>query len=123
MHNKRAFFAALALAAPLFLTASTSLHLELVASSPFEDQKLEQSPATIWLRFSAIPDMEQTSFSVRGAQGVVELGEIVVGDAPEIITAELAAPIAAGEYTLSWVGAPADDHPSRGRYVFTVMGR
>ncbi len=109
-----------ALAIPFLLTAATSFHIEVTASFPEADQELEASPDQIWIQFSVVPDMEQTSFSVRGANGRVALGEIRVGDAPEIITAEVSSPLAAGEYTLSWVGAAADDHPERGRFAFTV---
>ncbi len=112
-----------ALASPLLLTGSAALHLELVDSYPEAEQVLEESPPEIWLQFSVQPDMEQTSFSVRGPAGAVELGEIVTGDSPEVIKAPVATSLAAGEYTLSWVGAPMDDHPVRGRYTFQVAAR
>lgn len=113
-----------ALALPTLVAAwSGALHLELVDSYPEAEQVLEESPAEIWLRFSVQPDMEQTSFSVRGPDGAVELGEIVTGDSPEVIEAPVAAPLATGEYTLSWVGAPVDDHPVRGRYTFQVSAQ
>lgn len=109
-----------ALALPLLLAASAPLHLELVDSHPKADAVVEEPPTEIWLRFSVEPDMEQTSFSVRGPSGAVELGEIAKGEGPEVIRAALVEPMGDGEYTLSWVGAPADDHPVRGRYTFTI---
>jgi len=102
------------------LVASRALHLELVDSHPKADAVVE-TPSEIWLKFSVAPDLEQTSFSVRGAAGNVELGEIAVGESAEVIRARVAQPLADGEYLLSWVGAPADDHPVRGRYAFTVQ--
>ncbi len=120
MKMKRSLMAAVALALP-FLAAGTALfHLELVASYPEAEEVLQASPNEIWLQFSVQPDMEQTSFSVRGAAGRVELGDIVAGDSPEIIKAPVAGTLAPGTYTLSWVGAPMDDHPVRGRYTFEV---
>lgn len=115
--------ALMVLALPLFLVASTPLHLDLVDSFPKEDQVLSESPTEMWLKFSVQPDMEQTSFSVRGADARVELGEIVVGESPEIIHAVVEGELAAGEYTLSWVGAPMDDHAVRGRFTFTVQAQ
>jgi methionine-rich copper-binding protein CopC len=113
-------FSALLAVLPLTLAAALPMHLELVDSYPKEEQVLTESPAEIWLRFSVAPDMEQTSFSVRGPDGSVELGTIAVGDASEVIRATVTGELGAGEYTLSWVGAPPDDHAVRGRYTFTV---
>lgn len=123
MKNTRTLAAAVALALPFLAAATGVLHLELVDSYPEAEQVLETSPTEIWLQFSVEPDMEQTSFSVRGPEGSVELGEIVTGDAPEVIKASVAAPLAPGSYTLSWVGAPMDDHPVRGRYTFEVAAQ
>ena len=120
MKKTRTLAAVVALALP-FLAAGTSVfHLELVDSHPQAEEVLDASPSEIWLQFSAEPDMEQTSFSVRGPDGGVELGDIVVGDTPETIKAPVAGSLAPGTYTLSWVGAPMDDHPVRGRYTFEV---
>lgn len=105
---------------PLALAAAVPMHLELVDSYPEEAQVLTDSPAEIWLRFSVAPDMEQTSFSVRGPDGSVDLGEIAAGDEAEVIRATVVGELEAGEYTLSWVGAPPDDHAVRGRYTFSV---
>lgn len=123
MKKPRTLAALAALALP-FLAAGTGVfHLELVDSHPEAEQVLEASPSEIWLQFSVEPDMSQTSFSVRGPDGNVELGDVVAGDAPEIIKAPVAASLAPGTYTLSWVGAPMDDHPVRGRYTFEVAAQ
>ena len=102
------------------LVASGPLHIEVTASFPDEDQELSAPPTEIWLQFSVVPDMEQTSFSVRGPEGSVELGEIEVGEDPTVIKAEVSAPIGSGAYTVSWVGAAPDDHAERGRYAFSI---
>lgn len=105
---------------PVLAAAGGAFHLELVDSFPKADAVVHEAPSQIWLQFSVAPDMEQTSFAVRGADGNIELGEITVGESPEVIQAAVAQPLEDGEYTLSWVGAPVDDHPVRGRYTFTV---
>lgn len=123
MKKSRTLVAAIALALPFLAAGTGAFHLELVDSHPEAEQVLEASPSEIWLQFSVEPDMSQTSFSVRGPDGNVELGDIVAGDAPEIIEAPVAASLAPGTYTLSWVGAPMDDHPVRGRYTFEVAAQ
>lgn len=123
MKKPRTLAAIAALALPFLAAGTGAFHLELVDSHPEAEQVLEASPSEIWLQFSVEPDMSQTSFSVRGPDGNVELGDIVAGDAPEIIEAPVAASLAPGTYTLSWVGAPMDDHPVRGRYTFEVAAQ
>ena len=120
MRTNRARLTLSALVLPLVLAASRPPHLELVDSHPKAEETVSGSPGEIWLRFSVEPDREQTSFSVRGPDGNVALGTVRVGDEPEVIRASVEAPLTPGEYTLSWVGAPADDHPVRGRFGFTV---
>lgn len=105
---------------PLILGAWTTFHLDLVDSLPKEDQVLEEAPEVVWLEFSAAPDMSRSSFSIRGPEGGVELGEMEVGDKEEVIRARVVGDMPAGAYTLSWVGAPMDDHTVRGRFEFTI---
>jgi len=120
MKNAIAVPRLLALAGFLFLVGWTPYHLELTASFPEADQVLTEAPTVIWLQFSVTPDMERSSFSVRGAAGNVELGDIAVGDSVNVLRAEVSGAMPAGDYTLSWVGAPLDDHAVRGRYSFSV---
>ena len=110
----------LTLAAVLLLVGWIPFHLELESSYPEADAALEEAPSQIWLRFSVEPDMERTSFSVRGPQGVVELGAIATGEEARIIVAEVVGEMPAGNYTLSWIGAPMDDHTVRGRFDFAI---
>lgn len=118
MTPRRSISALLAL--PLILVAWTTFHLDLVDSLPKEDQVLEEAPEVVWLEFSAAPDMSRSSFSIRGPEGGVELGDIKTGEKEEVIQARVVGEMPAGTYTLSWVGAPMDDHTVRGRFEFTV---
>jgi methionine-rich copper-binding protein CopC len=113
---------ALAVTASLLLVAATAFHLEPTASHPAADGVLEEAPTEVWLEFSVVPDAERTSFSVRGPDGEVPLGEITrgEGDDARILRADVTGPMPAGRYTVSWVGAPPDDHVVRGRFGFTV---
>jgi methionine-rich copper-binding protein CopC len=105
---------------PLILGAWTTFHLDLVDSLPKEDQVLVEAPEVVWLEFSAAPDMSRSSFSIRGPEGSVELGQIETGDKEEVVRARVVGEMPAGDYTLSWVGAPIDDHTVRGRFDFTI---
>jgi len=120
MKNRPAIAAFLSLAGALLLAGWTAFHLELAASFPEADQSLAEAPAEIWLEFSVMPDMERSSFSVRGPDGKVDLGEISVGDTPEVVRADVVGAMPPGSYTLSWVGAPMEDHAVRGRFTFSV---
>jgi methionine-rich copper-binding protein CopC len=117
--NQRRLIPAL-FAVTLILGAWTTFHLDLVDSLPKEDQVLEEAPEVVWLEFSAVPDMSRSSFSIRGPEGGVELGEMEAGDEEEVIRARVVGEMPAGTYTLSWVGAPIDDHTVRGRFDFTI---
>ena len=64
----------------------------------------------------------RTSFSVRGPGGDVSLGDVTQGEGDEakVLRAEVTGPMPPGSYTVSWVGAPPDDHPVRGRFGFSI---
>ena len=118
MNNRRLIPCLFALS--LLLLAWTPLHLELWDSFPDEDEVLDEAPNEVWLEFSVAPDMTRSSFSVRGEEGAVELGEIEVGDKEEVLRAPVLGEMPAGTYTVSWIAAPADDHTVRGRFDFTI---
>jgi methionine-rich copper-binding protein CopC len=111
------------LLAVAILSGWTVRHLDLKASFPEADAALAQAPAEIWLEFSVAPDMARTSFSVRGPAGNVELGPVTAGAKPEIIKAAVKGATPPGSYTVSWAGAPPNDHVVRGRFTFTVAAR
>lgn len=114
-------------AAVVLLLASAALagwvpfHLELNASFPEADAVVTEAPTEIWLEFSVAPDMGRTSFSVRGPDGNVELGAVTAGGKPEVVKAAVKGAMPAGSYTVSWAGAPLNDHVVRGRFAFTVQ--
>lgn len=105
---------------PLLLLAATPFHLDLLDSFPDEEEVLTEAPETVWLEFSGPPDMSRSSFSVRGPDGAVSLGEIQVGEQPEVIQANVQGAMPPGTYTVAWVAAPMDDHAVRGRFEFSV---
>jgi len=121
MRKSRAVAALGVVISAAFFIGWTPFHIELNASYPEVDQVLGEAPTEMWLEFSVAPDMERSSFSVRGAEGSVELGEISAGDSPKIIRAGVEGELEPGDYTVSWVAAPMDDHAVRGRFTFTVQ--
>jgi len=120
MKNRTAIAGIVLIAGVVLLAGWTAFHLELAASYPEADQSLAEAPTEIWLQFSVTPDMERSSFSVRGPDGKVDLGEISVGESSDIVRADVTGSMAPGSYTLSWVGAPLEDHAVRGRFTFSV---
>ncbi len=121
MPSRRALAAVFIISTAAHLVGWSPFHIELDASFPDEDQELSEAPTEVWLEFSVPVDLERSSFSVRGEEGSVDLGEISVGDSPEVIQASVDDELAPGSYTISWVAAPMDDHTVRGRFVFTVQ--
>jgi methionine-rich copper-binding protein CopC len=111
---------AVRLIAVTFLLAGAGYwHLTLVDSRPKEDEVVTESPAEIWLRFNEPPDVEQSGISVRGSGGAVRLDEVMLADSLSL-SAKILDSLESGEYTVSWLAAPHDDHAIRGRYKFTV---
>ena len=110
----------LALAAlPLVFAGWTVLHIEVDAAYPAVDSTTT-APDSIWIDFSTTPDPDRSSFSIRGPDGAVQLGEIRIGEDPEFMHARVEGAMPDGTYTVSWIAAPMDDHTVRGRYEFTV---
>jgi methionine-rich copper-binding protein CopC len=109
---------------PLLLGAWTLFHIELRASSPAADQVLEGAPQEIWLEFSTTPDTARSTFSVRGPDGAVQLDTIRwnAEDEPAILRAKVMGEMPPGDYLISWVAAPVDDHGGRGRISFSIAG-
>jgi methionine-rich copper-binding protein CopC len=106
----------------LFTLAATGtpVHVELNASYPDADAVLSEAPTEVWLEFSTEVDMERTSFSIRGPDGRVALGDLRQMDDPAVVKATVDGAMPSGAYTVSWVAAPLEDHTVRGRYSFQV---
>jgi len=101
------------------LVGASSFHLTLIDSKPREDAVVAESPSEIWLRFNEALDVTKCGIGVRGPNGAVELTKVTLTDSVSM-SAKILAPLAPGEYTVSWLGTPLNDHAVRGRYKFTV---
>jgi len=115
----------LLIGAPLLLGAWTAFHIELRESLPREGQVLAESPQEIWLKFSVPPDTSRSTFTVRGPAGGVALDTIrwIANDDPTVLRAKVKGGMSPGDYLISWVAAPIDDHGGRGRIPFSISGR
>jgi copper resistance protein C len=120
MKKSRTLATGLVLATAGLIVGWTVPHIELDASFPSEDEVLDAAPAEMWLEFSVAPDMERSSFSVRGPDGRVALGDATIGEIDHMIKATVKGDMPAGKYQVSWVAAPMEDHTVRGRYSFEV---
>ena len=101
------------------LIGASSFHLTLIDSRPKEDAALAEPPTEIWLRFNEPLDIGKCGIGVRGPTGAVELAKPVLTDSVSM-SAKISAVLEPGEYTVSWLGTPLNDHAVRGRYKFTV---
>ncbi|UCD25195.1 MAG: copper resistance protein CopC [Gemmatimonadota bacterium] len=101
------------------LVGASSFHLTLIDSRPKEGAVLAESPPEIWLRFNQPLDIGKCGIGVRGPTGAVELAKPALADSVSM-SAKFSATLAPGEYTVSWLGTPINDHAVRGRYKFTV---
>ncbi|GAA1316322.1 copper resistance CopC family protein [Brachybacterium tyrofermentans] len=114
-----ALCAATMLAAFAMLSIPAYAHDTLISSDPADGDTLETSPESITLTYSA--DILEVSPAVRI---VDEAGETVADmeptvDGPEV-TAELADPLPAGDYTVQWRVVSSDGHPIEGSVDITV---
>jgi len=115
-------FLVLLVGAPLLLGASIVYHIELRDSLPKADQILNEAPQEIWLEFTVPPDTSRSTFSVRGPAGGVQLDTVRwnADDDPKVLRARVEGEMPPGDYIISWVAAPVDDHGGRGRIRFTI---
>ncbi|HJS48050.1 MAG TPA: copper resistance CopC family protein [Gemmatimonadales bacterium] len=109
-------------AALLMLPAALPVrHLRLVKSEPAADTALAASPAGITLWFSQAPTLRLTRISVTDAGGAkAQLSAVKAGPEENTAMADLAAPLARGSYTISWVSGSPDGHVVRGKLAFSV---
>jgi copper resistance protein C len=106
--------------------------LALAATAAFAHAQLEKSTpgvgstvasaSQIKLEFSEGVEPKFTSVTLTNASGAaVAAGKPAVdpGDA-KVLTVKFAAPLAPGEYTVSWKAVSVDTHHTQGTFSFTV---
>lgn len=107
------------LAAFAMLSIPAYAHDTLISSDPADGDTLETSPESITLTYSA--DILEVSPAVRI---VDEAGETIADVEPTVdgpaVTAELADPLPAGDYTVQWRVVSSDGHPIEGSVDITV---
>jgi len=104
--------------------ADGALHLKLDKSAPEADATVS-SVSEVRLWFSQKPDAQGTSIRVIDASGEpVPTSDLAAdsGDA-KVQYVTLAAPLAAGAYTVSWRAMSPDGHVVRGDYAFAVAAQ
>lgn len=113
-----------ALAAAVLVLAplpAAHAHDTLISSDPADGAQLGSSPDAITLTYSAdildvTPVVRITDANGDSAQ------EITPSIDGPVATAELAEPLAAGEYTVQWRVVSSDGHPIEGTFTVTVAG-
>jgi methionine-rich copper-binding protein CopC len=97
-------------------------HVRLVRSEPARDSVVRVAPTEIRLWFSETLDLAVTRVQLTdGTRQQVRLKPITRAegaDAPIVAAAE--APLADGNYMVTWTTSSKDGHPMRGTFRFTV---
>jgi methionine-rich copper-binding protein CopC len=108
------FSAALALA-----TTDVQAHAALKTANPAPNATVA-APKDIVLHFSEALEMKLSSFKVTTAAGVEVMTMAMPAPDKLSIAAMPMAPLAPGQYTVSWTAVGDDSHPNKGTYSFTV---
>lgn len=99
-----------------------AFHLELSKSAPEADAMLTESPSTITLWFTQVPQLAGTSVRLLPKGGEpLELGAVhAQADDGKVIILDVAPPLATGEYEVHWRAMAQDGHVVRGTFGFMV---
>jgi copper resistance protein C len=95
-------------------------HAKLVSSSPAANQTVTPPPTSLTLKFSESIEVRFAQVTLSDASGTaVKTGSVTQdpGDRA-ILIVPLAAPLADGQYTVSWQVVAADGHKTKGTYHF-----
>jgi copper resistance protein C len=105
--------------AVLVPASEVAAHSATESTWPANDERVEESPASLGIRFDG--DMRITRFELSGPDGQVALaGRPGAQPARQFETAP-AAPLAQGEYRVEWRALAADGHLMSGGFRFTVL--
>lgn len=116
--------AAIALVAVLAFPILLLAHAHLRRSEPAAAARLTVAPTAIRLWFSERPELAFTRIHLRGSDSTeVPLGAVAAAGGDDMgVAATISRPLAPGTYRVEWQTAGADGHPTRGSFVFTVIG-
>jgi len=109
------------LAAALALLASpASAHAHLLSETP-ADGATVAGPTGLVLSFSEGIVLKFTGITITGASGAVSVASTALDPKDDkVLDVTLAAPLAAGSYTVAWHALSTDGHKTEGSYAFTV---
>lgn len=109
------------LAAALALFASPAFaHAHLLSETP-ADGATVAAPTSLVLNFSEGLVIAFTGVTVTGPSGAVAVaGAALDPKDDKVLDVTLAAPLAAGSYTVAWHALSTDGHKTEGSYAFSV---
>jgi hypothetical protein len=95
-------------------------HAKLVSSSPAANQAVTPAPTSLTLKFSESIEVRFAQVTLSDASGTAVKTGAVTQDPDDraMLIVPLAAPLAAGQYTVSWQIVAADGHKTKGTYHF-----
>jgi methionine-rich copper-binding protein CopC len=114
-----------------FLNLTLAAALVAVSTAAFAHAQLESATPAVGstvasanelkLEYSEGVEPKFTSVALTGPSGPVSVGKpVVVGGDAKVIVVKFAAPLAPGEYTVSWKAVSVDTHHTQGTFQFTV---
>lgn len=107
------------IAAVLLLGAAPAFaHFKVAKSDPAADAVLTAPPTRVSVWFSQMPKAETAKITVDGPSGPVMVGKTEIGQ-DKSMSAAMPKSLAAGAYTITWVGAGDDGHVQNGQVKFT----
>ena len=102
------------------VTATTAdRHMRLTNSHPAADTTITESPPVVQAWYSQDPELSVSRLSLRGPDGVVQMGETRLGEDRSLM-ATIPHALTPGRYTVNWRTAGDDGHVMRGTFAFTV---
>jgi len=107
----------------LLLPARAWAHARLKRSEPAAGSSVASAPRVLRFWFSERPELSLTVLSLKDASGrSVGLNRAEYdGSDPLAITAGVSDTLAPGRYTVSWLTAASDGHPTHGTFTFVVL--
>jgi len=118
---KRTAFLVPVLIAVVALAAPSATHFAVVKSTPTANQSMAASPKRIQMWFSQSPAEGVSQLKLLAADKAdIVVGKTVVDKATKSMYADIADPLKAGAYVVSWRAAGDDGHVQTGEIKFKV---
>lgn len=119
--TRRGLVVLLAVVLQLVLPLNAYAHQQLLRSEPAQGDHLSEVPRTLHLVFNEPVELAVSRLALAGPNGTVALPRLRLhSDSSTVLLADIAGPLEAGTYTVTWQVVGSDGHPVRGEFAFTI---